>query len=457
VSGTQNLDLTLTDAALYNATKVTERQSLTFDASEFKGQLTLRMDATLPSGIEQNTKAEVNLKGGASDQDTLVLYGNASMTNKTVVTSFEKVALGGTSEDAGTNPGISGSVNVSKFLGVKEFDVYKTSGDFTLDGLSGGENVVVNMDQRALNGALTLAASQKTSSVAVTFKDFDAKQDKDVDANLALNVKNFTSLKVNIEDNGAQLNQTLTISDVTDPANNNPVLSKIEVVGGKSTEDAIDALTLGLSGVSNKSLTVLNVQNYDGYVLGATIDTTQGDKNVNVTLNKWGGYIKELNSKDETTVVKYTLASEMAKTGVWILDGFETGDGSGKQVGTNDKSIINLAPIGINDADQFKVYEVAVKDGGSWKDGKDLSKLSGITVNGNDIVIDETKLKVDINHDGDIEDAAVSLANEVGMDLANDQAIYLVVPNDATQHSFHLLVGVNDAQVPLNEDFFNGL
>ena len=453
VSGTQALNVDLVSAAHYYETNRADRHSLTFDASELTGDLTLQMNVAIPSRINENTEASVTITGGQSTNDKLILYNEgADITARTTVTGIETVQLGRDDND------IDGEVNVSKFTGVAEYDVYHTSpNDLVISGLSGAENIVVNIDwddnagTGMVQGKVQLESAEEnsTNTVSVVLKDFDAINDDDINTNIEIAARDFAGINVDIVDNGSKMEMELQLKDV-----DGDDISKVVIKGGLSPDKAhVDKLTLEMDQIDNDSLKTLDVSGYDGFVNVDKIDTTAGDNNVTIYLNKWGGVIKEINDSDPTVEkvnVMYRLTSEMVKGETWIIDGFENGDGSGNQVDATDKSVIDVNSVGINYISDLKIVKLAHNDGG-WQ-----ADAAGVTISGGDVQVDETALGIDVNHDGDVLDQ-VLLNGEVGMDLTTDQAIYLVQPNDPTEHSFNFLIGVIDKDVALDEDFFNGL
>ncbi len=519
-SGTQALTVNLTSAAYYDETNVADRHSLTFDASDLAGALTLQMDVTIPTNINGNTEASVTIKGGQSANDTLVLYGaGANITADTTVSDIEKVILGS------DNTAISGSVDVSKFTGVNEYDVYHTSDDLTLSGLSGSENIVENIDKGEVTGVLQLESAEQDSvnTVTVTLKDFDADMDKDLATAVSIAAKDFAGLVVNVVDNGSQINSmVINLSDVdVDASGYSTDISKVVLEGGLSDDNGIDSVTLNLGNIANSSLKILDISGFDGFVEGITVDTTAGDNNVTVYLNKWGGNITEDNSAAENTNVVYKLTSEMAKGESWIITGFETGDGNGNAVDATDKSVIDVSGIGIYSIADLSIVEYAIK--AVYKDGSDYNlegngtpvyttsgdgtidsddKLivavdfgddgsidlktplfdKGVDISSNDLVVTEKELGIDLDHDGSLSESNGIALKESSVDvdndgtddtvyfidfdnastvlsdsLAEDQAVYNISPNNSVEHSFNFLIGVTDGAVTLNEDFFNGL
>jgi len=521
VSGTQALNVDLTSAAHYAETNPADRHSLTFDASNLTGDLTLQMKVAIPSNINGNTNASVTIKGGQSANDELVLYGTkANITADTSVSDIEKVLLG---RDGGKADAIDGSINVSKFVGVNEYDVYHTDANLTLAGLSGSENIVVNIDNGQIGGLVRLDSAEQdsTNTATVVLKDFDANPD--FTGNIAIATKDFAGIVVDLVDNGSQINgMDINLLDV----DGNDV-SKVVLKGGLTDSKGIDQVNLHLNNIDNDSLKTLDISGFDGVVKDIMINTNAGDNNVTVYLNKWGGSIWEQNSASESTNVVYKINSEMVKTvdgGVesWIITGFETGDGSGNEVDATDKSVIDVSGIGIDNIADLSIANFANK--ALYKDSSGNYNLDG---NGNiawttsgdtainnaddfivavdfgsdnsidvktalfdkdtngDGIISEKELGVDLDHNGQLSDSkgiALAFGNadidsdgnadtfyviyfDIGPNpstllplvMHDDQAIYNIAPNDSTQHAFDFLIGVNDGAVALDEDFFNGL
>ena len=204
----------------------------------------------------------------------------------------------------------------------------------------------------------------------------------------------------------------------------------------------------------------------------------------------------------------------MVKHGVWTISGFETGDGNGNVADADDKSVIDVSNIGINNIADLKIWDLAntkiyndngtinlagngsvaedenkfviavdVDSDGTVDAKTDIFQLAGINVNSTADIptsISEKQLGLDLDHNGQLNSTfaiqSAATTNDLngnttadtyyyidlssaGLDStsnAND-ALYLVTPNDTNAHNFDILVGVTDGSVTLNEDFFNGL
>ena len=504
VSGTQDFSVNLTAAANSTATNAADRHSLTFDASKLSGKLSLTLDGAIPTAINDNADAKVQITGGSSANDQLTITGvNLDITSNTQVSGIENVVF-----DL-----VGGQVNLAKFTGVDTYKIANTQADFTLQGLSGSEGLVVNGHAGAVGNTVELvsAAADSTNTVKVTVEDFDT-QNPNMNGILNLDVKDFAGVSLNIKDNGTQLIETINLSD-----HDGNDIQNITILGGLSEDLAhVDTLNLNLdNSVGNDSLKKLDVSGFDGYVNINRIDTTQGDNNVSVILNKWGGTVNEINNNTtESANVVYYLNNEMVKGGVWTISGFETGDGQGNVVGADDKSVIDVSHIGINNIADLKIWDIAntkiytdtngvnlagngsvaedeskfviavdVDSDGTVDAKTDIFQLAGINVqNTTDIPtsISEKQLGLDLDHDGQLNStftiASATTTNDLngnttadtyyyidlsgaGLDPTSDanDALYLVTPNNTNEHNFDLLIGVTDGSVDLNEDFFNGL
>ena len=542
LEGDKDLYVTLTAAANSAATNAADRESLTVDASKFSkdAKLALNLDASIPSNINENADDTVQLVGGEGDQDTLALYSanSVNITSNTQVSGFENVVFGAQAtfdvankKQLFTPQGINGNVDLSKFMGVSNYAIYNTNGDLTLKALSGTENMAINAHEGFIGGALSFysATQDSTNTLSLTISDFGVvtpngiSYDMDYTGySLSINVKDFAAVDLNIPDvpSNTVINMPITLTDVE--GND---ISTVVLTGGYSVGTPVDAtnqidkVKLTLNNISNEALKTLDVSGFNGYVTGLTIDTTQGDNNVSVTLNKWGGTVKELNNSTETSNVVYYLKNEMLKGGVWTISGFETGDGThqGNAVDADDKSIIDVSALGIDNMADLKIWSIANTavyydsttstvnldgngtatdtnefviavdlSGDSTVDAQsDIFQLAGIDLNGSTAnipaSISEAQLGLDLNHDGKVSatttfaittdssydfngDNTNDVAYVIDLSSANldptspaDDALYLVTPNDTTAHNFNILVGVNDGSVTLNEDFFNGL
>ncbi|EGV28516.1 Na-Ca exchanger/integrin-beta4 [Thiorhodococcus drewsii AZ1] len=311
LDGTQDLGIRVTDLA---STPVVSGDSpaMNVSASALTGDLNLGMDATLLDNEDEDV-----LVGTAGTDDWLMLY-NGVDTNADI-SGFEMIQFGmrggpvsnhvkDAIEGGNTLLGAQGTFDATNVDDVAKYVIARVDGDLTLEGLSGEVNVDLG-DATGGNGQYLAGGAVPTFNFVATGTsdtlnlnavdtldagNFASSAIGGLDGTAAgiINVEGFQTVNVDLDfseltqfdinaanDEAGDPNGILHALLATDDAARTLTLS------GGNASDLVD-VKLELESELNTSLTTVDFRNFDGEVLDATWDSTEGS-NADVYVNSY--------------------------------------------------------------------------------------------------------------------------------------------------------------------------